>query len=171
MELWDDEIWPAAYLITIRTFGTWLHGDARGSVDLHGRNIYGTRRRTPDLKLESAMRENQTGSPAFLLNGKQRSVVETAIRNVCVFRSYGLVAINVRTNHVHVVVSAPEQPEKIINAFKANATRELRTAKLVDTDTRVWSRGGSRRYLWKSNQVQGAIAYVIDGQGDDLPNL
>ncbi len=171
MEIWDDEIWPMAYLITIRTFGTWLHGDERGSVDLHGKNIYGTKRQSPNMKLESAMRDNQAAVPAFLFNGKQRYVVAAAIRRVCVKRSYGLIAINIRTNHAHVVVSAQMKPDIIMTAFKANATRELRNAGLVDRETRIWSRGGSRRYLWKSNQVQGAVSYVIDGQGDDLPDF
>ena len=33
---------PMGYLITFNTYGTWLHGDARGSVDRHGKNIPGT---------------------------------------------------------------------------------------------------------------------------------
>ena len=32
---------PLAYLITFRTYGTWLHGDARGSVDRE-HNVFGT---------------------------------------------------------------------------------------------------------------------------------
>src|SRR5262249_42685946 len=32
---------PLAYLITFRCYGTWLHGDERGSTDRH-RNQYGT---------------------------------------------------------------------------------------------------------------------------------
>ncbi len=28
-DLWDDNEWPLAYLITIRTYATWLHGDER----------------------------------------------------------------------------------------------------------------------------------------------
>ncbi len=38
---WDDSQWPLAYLITFRTYGTWLHGDERYSIDRHGKNIYG----------------------------------------------------------------------------------------------------------------------------------
>jgi hypothetical protein len=44
-ENWDDNEFPLAYLITVRTFGTWLHGDERSSVDEHNDlNIYGTPR-------------------------------------------------------------------------------------------------------------------------------
>jgi hypothetical protein len=31
-EIYEENTFPLAYLITLRTFGTWLHGDERGSV-------------------------------------------------------------------------------------------------------------------------------------------
>ena len=38
----EDERIPLGYLITFRTYGTWLHGDKRGSVnDIHGLNMKG----------------------------------------------------------------------------------------------------------------------------------
>jgi REP element-mobilizing transposase RayT len=116
------------------------------------------------------MQENRT-SNEFSLDGPRRGVVESAIRNVCKFRGYGLFAINVRTNHAHTVVASLRKPEILLNAFKSNSTRELRAAGLVSEDQPVWSRGGSRRYLWKPSHVEGAINYVLHGQGDDLPNF
>ena len=44
-ELNDSGI-PLGYLITFRTYGTWLHGDPRGSVDRF-HNIYGTPKLPP----------------------------------------------------------------------------------------------------------------------------
>ena len=64
--------------------------------------------------------------PAFLLDARHRKCVEAAIIEVCEFRKYLSRAINVRTNHVHVVVSAAFKPEKIVNDFKVYATRRLR---------------------------------------------
>ena len=58
-----------------------------------------------------------------------------------------------------------------MSAFKANATRELRQAGLVSANTRVWSRGGSTRYLRKPHNVEGAVNYTLYGQGDDLPEF
>ena len=167
---WDDNEFPLAYLITFRTFGTWLHGDERGSMDRHGRNVYETERIAPNAKFESQMREN-FASTEFLLSGPMRAIVEIAIQSVCRIRGYNLIAINIRTNHVHAVVSAAVKPESMINAFKSNATRELRTEGLIDEKQSVWSRGGSRRYLWKPHHVESAVNYVLFGQGDDLPNF
>lgn len=168
---WDDNERPLAYLITFRTYGTWLHGDDRFSVDRHsGKNHYGTPKIDPNEKLVTIMAEKRL-TRAFVLNGESRTTVERAIRNVCRLREYSLFAANVRTNHVHSVVSAAAKPETMMNAFKANATRELREAGLVTTDVRVWSRGGSTRYLWKPSHVEGAMDYVLHGQGDDLPDF
>jgi REP element-mobilizing transposase RayT len=107
----------------------------------------------------------------FLLDGPQRSVVEAAIKNVCTHRGYALWSVHVRTNHAHVVSYGTGGPKKLMSAFKANSTRELREQRLVEPDVRIWSRGGSGRYLWKDEQVEAAIDYVINGQGDDLPNF
>lgn len=167
---WDDNEHPLAYLITLRTFGTWLHGDERLSVDRHGFNIYGTPRKSPDRKLQHRMEVN-IKSPVILLDGRQRSTVEGEIHNVCSIRGFQLLAINIRTNHVHVVVSACVKPETIMNAFKANATRELRAKGLIENSVKIWSRGGSCRYLWKPRSVEAAIEYVLYGQGDDLPSF
>jgi REP element-mobilizing transposase RayT len=167
---WDEDEFPLAFLITFRTYGTWLHGDQRYAVDRHGKNIYGAEKVLPSRNLVKKMTDNRTAAE-FRLNGRQRKVVERAIRSVCELRGYKLIAINVRTNHVHVVVAANANPEKMINAFKANCTRELRSDAVVSGSQQVWARGGSRRYLWKPNHVEGAVNYVVHGQGDDLPNF
>ena len=167
---WDDNEGPLAYLITFRTYGTWLHGDDRLSMDRHGKNIYRTPKVLPSRNLNAMMQENQA-SNYFLLDGPCRGVVERAIRDVCSLRGYALHAINIRTNHTHSVVASIRKPEIVMNAFKTNATKGLRAAGKVSADQQVWSRGGSTRYLWKPSHVEGAINYVLYGQGDDLPNF
>jgi REP element-mobilizing transposase RayT len=167
---WDDNEFPLAYLVTIRTHGTWLHGDERGSVDRHGRNLHGADRIGLDPVFSVTMDWNMATEP-FLLDGPRRAIVEKAIRRVCEFRGYQLCGINVRTNHAHGVVCAAVKPDVVINAFKANATRELREAKLIDVNQKVWSRGGSTKYLWKPASVERAVEYTVNGQGDELPDF
>ncbi|MEP7214254.1 MAG: transposase [Acidobacteriota bacterium] len=165
-ETWDDNQFPLAYLITIRTYGTWLHGDERQSVDRHGKNVFGTERISANADLIAKMEANARFEP-FFLNAEQRSAVDNAVRSVCSTRKYVLLAVNVRSNHLHAVVTAPAKPEPIMNAFKANATRELRASGLVRLEQTIWSRGGSRRYLWKDNEVARAVDYVRYDQGED----
>ena len=51
MRDFDDKEFPLAYLISFRTYGTWLHGDKRGSMD-RKHNVYGTSKISPNPALE-----------------------------------------------------------------------------------------------------------------------
>jgi len=164
-EIYENNRFPLAYLLTFRTFGTWLHGDERGSVDRRGKNIYGTPDIAPNQKLNQAMKI-ELKQPQVILDDLQRTAVESAIIELCEQRQYHLQAINVRSNHVHAVVSAQVQPERIADSFKAFSTKKLREENLVSKELQVWSRGRSRRYLWKPRHVGLAIDYVLYGQGD-----
>ena len=104
---------------------------------------------------------------AIVLNLVQREVVELAIREVCEHRAYVLHAVNVLTNHVHSVVSAPDKPEHVVESFKAYATRRLREVNLLRRDVKPWARHGSTPYLWTEEAMRRAIEYVINGQGGE----
>ena len=127
----------------------------------------GTPRIKPNAELAKIMRGEMDGPP-FVLNKQQRIAVHHEIEDVCRRRSYFLHALNVRTNHLHSVVTAETVPENIINAFKSNATRALREQNLISRDIKVWSVGKSRRYLWKPRSVALAIDYTLNQQGENL---
>ena len=158
---------PLAYLITFRTYGTWLHGDERGSIDRRNYNRYGTSDMPPNKKIFTDELNELKARPMFL-NGSKREIVESAIKEVCKERSYALYAVNVRTNHVHVVVAAGRKPEHVMGSFKSYATRRLRQANLLDHNVKPWSRHGSTKYLWTEDEITDAIEYVSFGQGNDL---
>ena len=82
-----------------------------------------------------------------------------------------LQAINVRTNHIHTVVSATRKSGLVLNAFKANATKQLRRDDLWPYSFSPWADKGSKRKLWNERSVAKAIEYVINGQGNDLPDF
>jgi REP element-mobilizing transposase RayT len=157
---------PLAFLITFRTYGTWLHGDERGAVDRRNYHVYGTPAMPPNLKLRND-EERELKQPTILLNRTQRRAVENAVREVCAHRGYFLHAINVRTNHVHTVVAAPCKPDHVMEGFKAYATRKLRKDGLFGPEVRPWARHGSTPYLWTEEQLVRAIDYVVNGQGDE----
>jgi len=168
--MWNDTDIPLAYLITFRSYGTWLHGNERGSVDREHNRF-----KTPYAAVnENRKRHNQKtlkGEPV-LLDAARRSAVEKAITETCDCRKWTLRAINVRTNHVHSVVSAGStKSEIVLNAFKANATRQMRENGCWKRDYSPWVDKGSRRNLWNDRSVAKAIDYVLNGQGDDLPDF
>ncbi|PYS98416.1 MAG: hypothetical protein DMF63_16155 [Acidobacteria bacterium] len=163
-ETYEENEFPQAYLLTFRTFGTWLHGDIRWSVGKSPRSKRESRLIQPNVPLNESMSE-EMNQPPVVLNRRQREAVELAINEVCEHRGYSLRAVNARTNHVHSVVTAQVKPEGIVNAFKAYSTRKLRDENLFPRNLKVWSRGRSRRYLWKPRHVIGAIDYVLYSQG------
>ena len=142
---------PLAYLITFRCYGTWLHGDKRGSVD-HLHNAYGTPfiERDDEREEEEGRRLKQA---PVKLDETRRVAVDKALRDVCIHHDWTLLAINVRTNHVHVVVSAPCRPNKVLSDFKAYATPRMREAGVWKSVLKPWSEKGSRRYLWTPQQI------------------
>jgi len=162
---YEENEFPIAYLLTFRTYGTWLHGDQRTSI----RRTRETRTQRklifPNVPLEEKMREEMEQEP-FLMTLEQRKVVKAAIEEVSTVRQYKLLAIDVRSNHVHSVVGVQAKPERIADALKAYSTRRLRENGLINPTTRVWSRGRSRRYLWKPGHVNAAIDYVLYCQSD-----
>jgi REP element-mobilizing transposase RayT len=116
------------------------------------------------------MERNRAQEP-FIIEAVHRTHIEDAIMEVCKFRSYGLLALNIRTNHGHAVVSGLVDPKKIATEFKDYSTRRLREKGVVETDRRIWSRGESTRYLWKDRHVELAIDYVLHCQGEELPKF
>lgn len=168
--MWNDTDIPIAYLITFRCYGTWLHGDKRGSVNRF-RNTYRTRFLPKEDKWVEVNSSRMKAAPVTL-DAHRRQCVESAIRETCEKRGWALLAISVRTNHVHVVVWIGEKsPSMALNAFKANATRKMRTCGCWMGKHSPWSDKGSQRNLWNQMSVSRAVNYVVNGQGDDLPDF
>jgi REP element-mobilizing transposase RayT len=167
----DDEVvieqggYPLAFFITFRCYGTWLHGDSRGSTDPQ-HNQPGE----PLLPGNPAIHQRRSSGlrhPPMRLPNRHQKVVETTIREVCRHRVWELHALNVLADHVHVVVSARCRPELVMNSFKSWPTRRMREAGLVAQDAKVWSRHGSTKYLWTHRDVMDACLYTNEGQERD----
>ena len=102
---------PLAYIITCRTYATWLHGDKRESVDPK-HNEFGTLKIKYDPDLENTMKSLCKEKP-FLMNESQREIVLQSVINTCKFANWHLYAANIRSNHMHIVVRAPKEPVKV----------------------------------------------------------
>jgi alanyl-tRNA synthetase len=163
----QDTETPLAYLMTYHTYGTWLHGADRGSVD-RDHNVPGSPHLDPDAQRELDEFKRMKHSPVTL-DAAQRSVVNAAILEVAEHRGWEVVAINVRSNHVHVVVAAETTPERVMVDLKSCSTRRLVERELIPAQSKVWSRHGSTRYLWTEEAVTAAGKYVAEAQGPDLP--
>jgi REP element-mobilizing transposase RayT len=162
----NDDHTPLAYLITFRSYGTWLHGDERGSVDRHHH-----RYSSPMLPLSPRRKQIERSllkQPPVKLSSRQRAAIDLGVRETCAIRKWELWALNVRTNHLHCVVTANCNPKTLLGALKANATRSMRETGCWSRDLGPWARGGSQKCLWTEEELANAIAYVVEDQGEPL---
>ena len=155
---------PLAYLITFNCYGKHLHGDAKGSVDPR-HNTYGNELLSEHSGIENFEREQMTRPPYYLDEPRRKIVLKTIIE-VCNYRKWDLIAAHVRSNHVHVVVSAKDKPEKVMKDIKAYASRRLTEAGFDNKDRKRWSLHGSTVYKWTEEDVGNAVDYVVREQGD-----
>ncbi|MEQ1606966.1 MAG: transposase [Pyrinomonadaceae bacterium] len=110
--------------------------------------------------------------PPVKLDANMRMAVEMAIREVCDFKDWALRAINIRTNHAHVVTSTADRDHSnVLNAFKAYSTRKMRELGYWTLDSSPWSDKGSQRVLWNANALWYACNYVLNAQGPDLDDF
>jgi REP element-mobilizing transposase RayT len=152
-----------AYFISFRCYGTWLHGDRRGSMERSESNAWGSPKIAPDPVRERLERDRLKNPSPALCSGV-RQVVDGVIREVCDHRKWLLYALSVQEEHVHLVVRAAQTPEFVMNSLKSWITRRLREKGLVDRDQMLWSRHGSTKWLWDDEQVQRACGYVVHNQ-------
>ncbi len=113
---------------------------------------------------------------ACILNSEQRQLVEHTIAEHCQVRGWELHAVNCRTNHLHVVVTANREPDQVRLQFKSWCTRRLKEleAKRLRFESpgelpapvrkNWWAERGSRRFINDQERLESAILYVRDYQ-------
>ena len=106
--------------------------------------------------------------PCYYLDEARRKIVLETIIDQARYRGWTLLAVHVRTTHVHVVLQAELPPERVMNILKSYASRALNQLGLDGTARRRWTRHGSTRYLWRDDDVIHAIEYVVHRLGDPL---
>jgi REP element-mobilizing transposase RayT len=108
-----------------------------------------------------------------VLTREQREAVEQAIRENCRIRGWHLHAVNVRSNHVHVVLTADRSREEARDQLKSTSSRCLSDLAGLTTPVarkagrkRWWTEGGDTEAIWDDCYLQNAIQYVQEMQGD-----
>jgi REP element-mobilizing transposase RayT len=154
-----------AYHITWTTYGTWLPGDSRGWIRSGKSGI-----QPPDSKRESAASALMSEA-AVTLSVSQRAIVERTITDHCRIRTWTLHAINARSNHIHVVVSAECGADVVMKQLKAWCSRNLSDDSglcepvAVRAGRRHWfTEGGNQEIIEDETYLENAIRYVNEGQ-------
>ena len=112
-------------------------------------------------------------SEPVILSTIHRQKVEAVCRRHAAIRAWTIHAINVRTNHVHIVVAANCKPQTARDQFKANATQELRKQPDPRNEEKIWTRGGDCEVLYDDDELYRAVDYVLNAQDSlsDKPSV
>lgn len=148
---------PLAYFLTWTTYGTWLPGDERGWVE-DGE---------PGIKAADTDRKQQAQSlmtdPPVILSPAQRQIVTETIEAHCRIRGWTLHAVNARTTHVHVILTAANVlPEEAMRQLKAWCSRRLSEA--TGEKRRWWTEHGSTKWINDDAYFHEAVDYVLNRQ-------
>jgi len=155
---------PIAFFMTWTCYGTWLPGDERGWTKWH--KSY----QVPQPLLADWCRDHMT-EPPVQLDAEQRAMVEGVVEEHCEKRGWTLHAVNCRSNHCHVVVTAPNYDGEVVrDQFKSWATRRLKQQQrdegMPEDKLRAhwWTRKGSVRWIDDMDSLAAAVVYTKDAQ-------
>jgi REP element-mobilizing transposase RayT len=157
-----------AYFITFSTYGTWLHGTSKGkgSVDRE-HHQHGMPFVEPDASREKRSR-NEMKQPAYTMQAQEREIVRDAIVALCRAKAWRLLAVHVRSNHVHVVIDMDRDPGRVMSDMKAQASRALTRAGFDDAARKRWTRHGSTLHLFDEAMLEDKIDYTLNRQGTPM---
>ena len=158
----NDEF-PLAYFITWTAYGSWLPGEDKGWCKRGSRVI-----EPPDAQLRKAARQAMTDAP-IIFTQAQRTLIESVIVKHCQIRNWTLHACNVRTNHIHLVVSAAMDGKEVRAQLKAWCSRRLSeqaglARNRADGQSRWFSERGDIEWIDKEEHLEAAIRYVNEMQ-------
>ena len=138
------------YLVTWTTYGTWVQGDKREYVK-NGKILPG------DSELEKANKRRQLKN-AVKLNRGQKEIVKRAILERAKMIGQEVLAIAVRSNHVHIVVNRIDKTiEEVVAGYKRVATKVLNDRGF---EGRVWTTGFDKRFCFDEKELGSKITYV-----------
>lgn len=158
----DDD--PVAFFITWTCYGTWLPGDDRGWTKWHKGD------QVSQPMLADWCRDQMVES-SVILDLQQRELVNLVVQEHCEKRQWRLHAVNCRSNHCHVVVTAFNYDgEQVRDQLKSWGTRRLKANQQATGVSKAslrehwWTRKGSVRYLFDDESLDAAVIYTLEAQ-------
>ncbi len=164
------------WLLSNTTYGTWLPGDARGSVtsvrDLRPGDEPTPFRFEHDLPgepwedelpgLHRSAAEQMSGPPIYLDLAKAEAVL-AQFQETAGYRRWTLRAVAVMANHFHIVVAVADDPHprKLLADFKAYGTRRLNRLYGKPPSETWWTDKGSKRKLPDEKARANGTYYVL----------
>jgi len=163
-----------AWFLTWHTYGTWLPGSRKGFVsalrnaegDAEIHNIPGTRIDSDSPHLEAWSKRRLKSKPIILTKRQARSLADQFLETATI-RTWTLFAFAIVTNHVHVVLGVPgdPEPEELTGDLKSFGSRTLNRSFARPKSGTWWTQSGSHRKLAHEAAILGAVRYTIEQEG------
>ena len=149
---------PIAFFLTWTVYGTHLQGNDLG----WRKRRRGNQEPRPGL---AKWHQERLTHAVVLLSAEQRAAVENECQRHCHHRGWRLWAVSARSNHVHVLVTAPGFSGKVVrDQLKSNCTRGLRAHWPLFRDRPVWTVGGDWKCINDEEELDDDCRYVLEAQ-------
>ena len=150
------------YFLTFSSYGSHLHGDARGSYRYDSTPIL------PCPPLRFYMR-NRLNDAIVVFSDQERAILHDAFLARAQRAQWTVDALNVRETHVHIVVFTPSDRSKIEIAqqLKIAGTLALRRAGFRANDAPVWTKSSAGALVWNVFFWRRAVEYTLEKQGEN----
>jgi REP element-mobilizing transposase RayT len=166
------------WLITWRTYGTWLAGSERGFVS----NVYAPdggpeiRHNTPGTEydrdmpgLERHVQQRMRDAP-YHLQIEQAAALQEQFLKTSQIREYELGAASIMHNHVHLLVGVTTDPDphRLQELYKSWATRALKARWPLPKSGHFFAANGSVRKKTTEEEIETSVIYVACKQPNAL---
>src|SRR5712671_4890529 len=131
------------HFLTFNCYGNRVPGDERGWYD-RARGSYHGGYQDPRVGLAQYARKIMP-QEAYQLDEPRARIVLDAICEACKYRGWELIAVHVRTTHVHTVIANLRDPDRAVSDLKSYSSRALNQHGYESADRKRWARGGSTR--------------------------
>lgn len=150
---------PIAYHITFGTYGTRLHGDERGTIDIKrnkpGDPIIGQNEHWQQY-------ENQIlNHKPVTFNEEQRHFIQKSLPQICERGEWTHHCSACQDNHIHIMLSTSSD-EKMVRKWLKRWLGELLSNKHpLPSQQSWWAEGGSIKWIWDDFYLDAVYQYVI----------
>jgi len=150
------------YFLTFSTYGTRLPGRKQGSYHWDSSYI------EPNERLHNSV-ENNLNEQIVKLSFEDRALVHDAFMTCEELFGWEIDALNVREEHVHIVLFTPKQEsqDEIVRKLKTGATYALLENGRRAEGSRVWTKSYATTTIWNIGFWRRKVAYTLEEQGSN----
>lgn len=143
--------------VVITPYGSRLQSAERGS------HRHGTGPVMPSKGLEEYQQDIMTGGRIVFSSPFIREIVHNSILKTCAEKRWLVSALNVRTNHVHILISpfANEDTSYVVGALKLGVVEAL--SELPEyRGQKIWAEKSSVNWIGSARYFQYAYRYIMN---------